>query len=142
MYTVNDLEIYIEELKLVGIENRAIRLTEHKIIDNLIAIWKKIKPSKTYWTVAIPTVAFIFSQVRSWKVADVIASYAEKQLESSSYHLFWEIINAIATEFYDTSSWELVWLGIGILVITTYAFIKEKNVQNQQSFKAMSTALI
>ena len=116
----------------MGIGNWVTKLTEHKIIDNLIAIWKKIKPSKTYWTVAIPTVAFILSQARSWRVADVIASYAERQVESSSHPLFWEIVNAIAIEFYDTASWELVWLGIGILLIITYAFIKEIDKKHQE----------
>ena len=114
------------------IGNKVTKLTEHKIIDNLITIWKKIKPSKTYWTVAIPIVAFILSQARSWKVADVIASYAEKQVDSSSYPLFWEIVNAIAIEFYDTASWELVWLGIGVFLFVTYAFIKEKNLEYQK----------
>ncbi|HFU75495.1 MAG TPA: hypothetical protein ENK66_04540 [Arcobacter sp.] len=75
--------------------DKMIKATEHKLIANLISLWKKIKPSKTYWTVAIPTVVFILSQAKSWKIATVIALYAESQVLVSDYPLFWSIVNAV-----------------------------------------------
>ena len=102
----------------------------YSIADKFITLWKRIKPSNNYWTVAIPTVAFILSQAKSWKIAIVIASYSEKQIENSDYSFFWLIINSIATEFYDTANWELVFIGMGLLIIITYAFVKENDSKN------------
>jgi len=116
----------------VSLVNKITKVTEHKIIDNLIAIWKKIKPSKTYWTIAIPTGLFILTQVKSWKWAEVVASYAQKQVEGSACPFCWELLSALATELTDTARWELVGVGFLLLIIITYAFGKESNSKHQK----------
>ncbi|HFU75496.1 MAG TPA: hypothetical protein ENK66_04545 [Arcobacter sp.] len=35
-------------------------------------------------------------------------------------------------QYYDTASWELVWLGIRLLILVTYSFNKENNSKHQQ----------
>ena len=116
----------------VGIIDKATKATEHKIIDNLIAIWKKVKPSKTYWSIAIPTGLFILSQVKSWQWAEMVASYAQKQVESSSCPFCWELLSALASELTDTARWELVGVGFILLIIVTYAFGKESSSKYQK----------
>jgi len=116
----------------MGIIDKTTKATEHKLIDNLIAIWKKVKPSKTYWRIAIPTGLFILSQVKSWKWAEVVASYAQKQIEGSSCPFCWEVLSALATELTDTARWELVGVGFALLIIITYAFGKESNAKEHK----------
>jgi len=114
--------------------DKLLKATEHKLIDNLIAIWKKVKPSKTYWTIAIPLGLGIFSQAKSWKLAAVIASYAEKQIEGSDYPLMWEFFSAVANEFNDEANWNVVMVGLVVLVIVTYAFGKESKIKSTNYF--------
>jgi len=115
----------------VSVVNKITKVTEHKIIGNIIAIWKKIKPSKTYWTIAIPLGLGIFSQAKSWKIAGILASYAEKQVKGSEYPWLWEILSAIASEFNDEANCSVVAVGLVVLLIVTYAFGKESSAKEQ-----------
>jgi len=107
--------------------NKIIELLEHRVIDRLISIYRKIKPSKTYWTIVLPVILFILSQAKSWHIAKFIANFSEKQVENDIHPVFWSIMHSLSLEFYDDTNWYLVILGILILIILTYAFVKENN---------------
>ncbi|CAA6811977.1 MAG: Unknown protein [uncultured Sulfurovum sp.] len=106
------------------------KATEHKLIDNIITIWKKLKPSKGYWVIASSVIAFIFSQSRSWQWAEALASYADKQTE---YVTWWKIVSSIAIEFAEPVDWGLVGLGVFVLIVVTYAFGKESDLKSYDS---------
>ncbi len=104
--------------------DKTIELSEHKLIDNFIEIWKRIKPSKTYWTLSTIIVLFILREAFAWKWSNQIELYAQNKMQKDSlWNYFWSLIELI----FSSGSLELVGIGILILLIVTYAFGKESS---------------
>jgi len=52
------------------------KLLEHKLIDNIIRIWKKLKHSKSNWSLATFIILFIFAQATPAKIGIAMETLA------------------------------------------------------------------
>ncbi len=95
-------------------------------IEWIVSIYIKIRPKKTYWTIAVPLILFILGEIVKpiSPLVKAIESYA-KTVESK----FWsKVLNFIAEYLnFDVPSWVLIIVGLIFITISTIKILDSRD---------------
>jgi len=112
----------LKKSKLSQVANKIDKITESPLLNSIIKLIKKLKSSKSYWSVSLVVILFILREVIAWKYSNAIKAYAEKQLEENNLTWLWSIIDFI---FDFGGSIELAIGGFIIFLILSLVKISE-----------------
>lgn len=88
-------------------------LLDNPIIDTIVNIYKKIKSSKSYWSVSYLVLIFTLREAIALQWGDIIQSGIETYAKNSNYPYFWESLKFI----FEGGSIEFLFMGIGIFLV-------------------------
>ena len=106
----------------MGLSTTLNNLLKNPLVETVINLIKKLKSSKSYWSVSYLVLLFTLREAIAWKFGSAIETFFNKQAETSDYAFIWEVLGFI---FSAGGSIELVILGVVLFGILSYVKIFE-----------------
>lgn len=106
----------------MGLSTKLDYTLKNPLIETIINLIKKLKSSKSYWSLSYLILLFTIREAISWKYGEGIQKFCETQAIDSSYPFVWNILGFI---FDVGGSIELVGLGLFIFLILSVVKVSE-----------------
>jgi len=108
----------------MGLTTKLNTLLQNPLVETIINLIKKLKSSKSYWSVSYLILLFTIREAIAWKFGSAIQAFCETQATESAYPLFWDIVGFV---FDVGGSIELVILGVFIFLVLSIVKVSEAN---------------
>lgn len=106
----------------MGLSTKLNTLLQNPLVETIINLIKKLKSSKSYWSVSYLILLFTLREAIAWKFGSAIQEFCETQATDSAYPLFWDITGFV---FDVGGSIELVILGVFIFLVLSIVKVSE-----------------
>ena len=106
----------------MGLSTKLNNILKKPLIETIINLIKKLKSSKSYWSLSYLILLFTIREAIAWKYGEGIQKFCEAQATDSSYPFVWNILGFI---FDVGGSIELVGLGLSVFLILSIVKVSE-----------------
>jgi len=109
----------------MGLSTKLNSILQNPLVETIINLLKKLKSSKSYWSVSYLVLLFTFREAIAWKFGSAIETFFNNQAETSDYAFIWELLGFI---FSTGGSIELVILGVVLFsILSSVKIFESKN---------------
>ncbi|CAA6822629.1 MAG: Unknown protein [uncultured Sulfurovum sp.] len=112
----------------MGLSTKLNSILQNPLVETFINLIKKLKSSKSYWSVSYLVLLFTLREAIAWKFGSAIRTFCEEQATESSMPFVWDILGFV---FDVGGSIELVGLGLFIFIVLSVVKVSDSETNAQ-----------